>query len=83
MFKLFKKKTEEEKINHRVDELFLKLICDNDFKFTELEQVQIVNKLVEKTRFYLEEKASENKSKSIEHEQKANEIINAKSLLIK
>ncbi|AIX11907.1 hypothetical protein [Flavobacterium phage FCOV-F14] len=83
MFKLFRKKTEEEKINHRVDELFLKFICDNDFKFTELEQVQIVNKFVEKTRFYLEEKANENKSKSIEHEQKSNEIINAKSLLIK
>ncbi|QCW21758.1 hypothetical protein [Flavobacterium phage FCOV-S2] len=83
MFKLFRKKTEEEKINHRVDELLLKFICDNDFKFTELEQVQIVNKFVEKTRFYLEEKANENKSKSIDHEQKANEIINAKSLLIK
>lgn len=81
MFRLFKKKTDEEKINHRVNELFLKLRCDNDFTFTELEEVQIYNKLGEKIKLYLSEKATENKSKSIEHEQKANEIINAKSLL--
>lgn len=81
MLKFFKKKTDEEKLQHRVDELFLKLICDNDFRFTELEQVQIYNQLGEKIKLYLNDKAVENKSKSIEHEQKANEIFNAKSLL--
>ena len=81
MFKLFKKKTDEEKIQHRVNELFLKLICDNDFRFTELEEVQIYNKLGEKLKLYLQDKESENKSKSIEHQQKANEIFNAKNLL--
>ena len=79
--RLFKKKTPEEKIKHRVDELFLKLVCENDFKFTYLEKVQICNQFKEKVDLYLLEEIQENKNKSIEHEQKANEIFNAKNLL--
>ena len=78
---LIKKKTPEEKIKYRVDELFLKLVCENDFKFTYLETVQIVNQFKEKVDLYLIEEINENKNKSIEHEQKANEIFNAKNLL--
>lgn len=81
MFRFLRKKTDEEKIDHRVNELFLKLRCDNDFTFTELEEVQIYNKLGEKIKLYLDDKTIENKMKSIEHEQKANEIINARNLL--
>lgn len=76
-----KKKTREEKIKHRIDDVFLRMISDADFTFTELELVHIYNGIGEKLKHNLTEKASDNKSKSIEHQQKANEILNAKSFL--
>lgn len=76
-----KKKTREEKVQHRIDDVFLRMISDADFTFTELELVHICNGINERLKNYLNELESENKSKSIEHGQKANEIYNAKSLL--
>lgn len=81
MFKFLKKKTDEEKRKHRVDELFLKLTCDNDFKFTDLEHVQIVNDLRRKLHESLVEKRSECLSQSTEKQQKAKEIENALSFI--
>lgn len=76
-----KKKTKEQEMQHRIDDVFMKLTSDADFSFTELEVVQILNGVREKLNIHLSDKISDNKSKSIDHEQRANEIINAKSLL--
>lgn len=72
--KWFKKKTKEEEIQHRVDDLFMKLTSDADFSFTELETVQIINDVRRKLHEFLSNKKSDFHSKSVEFQQKAKEI---------
>jgi hypothetical protein len=80
-FFLPKKKTREEKVQHRIDDVFLRMISDADFTFSELELVHICNGINEKLRLYLDETITDHKSESMNREQKANETIYAKSLL--
>lgn len=75
--KLFKTKTREQKIQHRVDRVFLTLIDNSDFEFTELEIVQISNDVRRKLNESLQSKKSDCLSKSTELVQKAKEIENA------
>lgn len=76
-----KKKTKEQEMQHRVDDVFMKLISDADFTFSELEVVQILNGVKERLTLHLCDKIADNKLKSIDHEQKANEIFTAKGYL--
>lgn len=68
------KKTREEKIQHRVERLFLTLTDSSDFEFAELETVQIANELRRKLNESLINKKSEFCSKSVEFQQKGKEI---------
>ena len=45
MFNLFKKKTREQQIEKRVQDVFTELTSTIEFEFTELETVQILNEV--------------------------------------
>lgn len=76
-----KKKTREQKIQHRVDRVFLTLIDSSDFEFTELETSQICNDVRRKWNEKLIGKKSDMHSKSVECQQKAKEIQLALDIL--
>lgn len=71
---MFKKKTKEQQIQHRVDEVFFQLTKDTDFTFTELETVQILNSVKRKAHEYLSEKKADCLEQSAQQLQKAEEI---------
>lgn len=72
----FKKKTPEEKQERRAKELLTLLLSDTDYSFTDLETVQIINDVRRLYAQHLQNKRSENLSKSTEHSQKAKELEN-------
>lgn len=81
MFGLFKKLTKEQQQEKRVSELMASLTSDVEFEFSDLETVQIINMLRRKYSDYLENKKSEAFERSVNENQKANEIKEAISYL--
>lgn len=81
MFGLFKKLTKEQKQEKRVSELMGSLTSDVEFEFSDLETVQVLNMLRRKYSDYLENKVSEAFERSVNENQKANEIKEAISYL--
>ena len=77
MISLFKKKTREELINKRVENVLIELTSDIECSFTELEQVQILNEVRRRFAEKLEVEKSECLSKSTDLQVKAKEISNA------
>lgn len=77
MISLFKKKTREELINKRVENVLIELTSDIECSFTELEQVQILNEVRRRFAEKLEVQKSECLSKSTDLQVKAKEISNA------
>ena len=77
MISLFRKKTREELINKRVENVLTELTSDIECSFTELEQVQILNEVRRKFAEKLEVEKSECLSKSTDLQVKAKEISNA------
>ena len=72
----FKKKTREEHIQKRTESVFLSLISDVEFEFTELETVQILNNIRRRLSEHLGEKQSEYMEHSVNSSQKAKELEN-------
>jgi len=81
MFGLFKKLTTEQQQEKRVSELMASLTSDVEFEFSDLETVQILNMLRRKYSDHLENKVSEAFERSVNENQKANEIKEAISYL--
>ena len=77
MINLFRKKTREELINKRVENVLIELTSDIECSFTELEQVQILNEVRRRFAEKLEVQKSECLSKSTDLQVKAKEISNA------
>lgn len=77
MISLFRKKTREELINKRVENVLIELTSDIECSFTELEQVQILNEVRRRFAEKLEVQKSECLSKSTDLQVKAKEISNA------
>ena len=77
MINLFRKKTREELINKRVENVLTELTSDIECSFTELEQVQILNEVRRRFAEKLEVQKSECLSKSTDLQVKAKEISNA------
>ena len=77
MISLFRKKTREELINKRVENVLIELTSDIECSFTELEQVQILNEVRRRFVEKLEVQKSECLSKSTDLQVKAKEISNA------
>lgn len=80
MFGFLRKKTKEEQIDKRVGDVMQVLTNSNDFEFTDLETVLILNNVRRKFHEHLENKKSECYSKSVDFQKKAKEIENALSL---
>ena len=76
-----KKKTQEQKMQHRIDRVLLTLTDSSDFVFTELETVQILNNVRRKLNENLTSKRQECQTKSLEFQQKGKEIQNALNFL--
>lgn len=81
MISLFKKKTREELINKRVENVLTELTSDIECSFTELEQVQILNEVRRRFAEKLEVKRTECLSKSTDLQVQAKEISNAVEFL--
>lgn len=77
MISLFRKKTREELINKRVENVLTELTSDIECSFTELEQVKILNEVRRRFAEKLEVQKSECLSKSTYLQVKAKEITNA------
>jgi hypothetical protein len=71
---LFKKKTREEHIQKRTEAVFTVLLGTEEFEFTDLETVQILNNLRRKLSEHLEAKKDEFMEQSVNSSQKAKEI---------
>ena len=71
---MFRKKTKDQKIQFRIEEVFLHLTKSSDFTFTELETVQILNSVKRKAYEYLSEKKADCLDEVTKQTQKANEI---------
>lgn len=78
---MFKKKTKEQQIEFRVNEVFLHLTKDSDFTFTELETVQILNSVRRMAVYYLEAKQGNCMEQSVHFQQRAAEIKSALELI--
>lgn len=74
---MFKKKTKEQQIQFRINQVFHCLTSDNDFTFTELETVQILNAVKLRTGEYLIAKQNDCLQKYKQYDEKADEIKNA------
>lgn len=79
---MFKKKTKEQQIELRVNEVFTQLLkhYEEGFstkEFTELETVQILNNVKLKLGEYLISKQNDCLQKSKQYDEKADEIKNA------
>lgn len=72
--KIFKKKTRSEQMEHRTGLILQLLTSTNDFTFSELETVQIINDARRRLVQDLKNKKSECLSKSVEFKQKAEEL---------
>lgn len=77
MFGIFKKETQEQKFQKRLNELFLCLIKVEDNPFTELETVQLTNSLRRKISEHLEAKMDDCMEQATHFNQRANEIKSA------
>lgn len=72
--RLVKKKTRSEQMEHRTGLILQLLTSTNDFTFTELENVQMMNDARRRYCQELKNKKSECLSKSLEMQQKAEEL---------
>ncbi len=71
---LFKKKTREERVLQRTQSVFLELISDTEFEFSDIEIVHIINNVKRKLMGHLNQKQIEFKNKSIKYTEKSLEI---------
>lgn len=69
-----RKKTREEHIQKRTESVFAELIGEAEFKFTELETVQVLNNVRRRLSEHLESKKSDLIDQSLIKQQKAKEI---------
>lgn len=74
---MFRKKTKEQQIEFRINQVFHNLTSDSDFTFTELETVQILNNVKLKLGEHLESIHNDCLQKSKQYHEKADEIKNA------
>ena len=77
MFKFLKKKTREQQVEEKTEKVFVMLINDAEFEFTDLETVQILNNARRKLSCYLQSKKADCLEQAVNYNQKANEISNA------
>lgn len=77
----WKKKTREEQLQKRVESVYAELTSDIDFKFTELETVQILNEVRVLLAQNLENKRQKCISNITENNQKLKELKNASDYL--
>jgi hypothetical protein len=80
-FNLFKKKTREEEVNKRTQDVFTILVSNSDYEFTELELVQISNNVRRQLSGFLKTRKAEFLDQSINANQRSIEIRNAIDLL--
>ena len=73
----FKKKTREQQIEKRAENVFTELTGLIDCKFTELETIQILNNVRRKLSENLTNKKAVLMEQNVANSQKINEIINA------
>lgn len=73
-FNILKKKSRSEQMDHRTGLILQLLTSTNDFTFSELETVQIMNDARRRLVQDLKNKKSECLSKSVEMQQKAEEL---------
>ena len=71
---LFKRKTHEERVLQRTQSVFLELISDTEFEFSDIETVHIINNVKRKLMDHLNQKQIEFKNKSIKYTEKSLEI---------
>lgn len=71
---IFKKKTREERVLQRTQSVFMELISDCEFEFTDLENVQIMNNVKLRLTEHLNNKRSEYLTNSMNCNQVAIEI---------
>ena len=71
---LFKRKTREERVLQRTQSVFLELISDTEFEFSDIETVHIINNVKRKLMGHLNKKQIEFKNKSIKYTEKSLEI---------
>lgn len=72
----WKRKSKDEQMQFRSNELINLLNSESDYTFTDLEKVQITNEFRRKLAESLQNKRNDNLSKSTEHQQTANELEN-------
>ena len=77
MFSLFKKKTREQQVIDKTEKVFVALINDAEFEFTDLETVQVMNNVRRRLNEHLRNKKQEFMEQSVTCNQKAIEIENA------
>jgi hypothetical protein len=71
-----RKKTREEQVKFRTENVFAVLVGSAEFEFTDLETVQILNNVRRKLVENLEAKKGTSMEQSVIHSQKASEIVN-------
>lgn len=81
MFNFFSKKTKEELISDRVNNVFTELTSEIESSFTELETVQILNEVRRKLDENLDNKEAECMSRIVENNQKLKELKSARDYL--
>ena len=72
----FRKKTREQMIDFRVDSVFILLTSDIEFQFTELETVQVLNKVRTKLKENLSNKRASIKEQTQLNHKRISEIDN-------
>jgi hypothetical protein len=72
----FRKKTREQMIDCRVDSVFILLTSDVEFQFTELETLQILNKVRTKLKENLSNKRASIKEQTQLNHKRISEIDN-------
>lgn len=77
MLSLFKKPTFEEKIEKRVQDVFVQLTSTIESEFTPLETVSILNQVKVKTSEWLKDKHAEYLEKSVMYSNMADEVQSA------
>lgn len=78
----FRKKTREEQMAFRTSAILTELTSKNDFEFTDLETVQILNDVRRRFIEHLNQKKIECEGKSLEFSQRANELQNVIELIL-
>lgn len=78
---LFPKKTREQHIETRTENVFTELLSNTTFEFTELETIQVLNNVRRKLLEHLNAKKDELIEQSSNSHQRAKEIKNALDFL--